>query len=355
MSQPYQDLDAAIEERRRMRARRRRLLHLRRALIVCVALILLALMIATPIWIINGVRNRADQSEGAAEPTTTTTPAPTSAPTKPLAAVTDEQTVQLTDQVDAEYVVLLDMTDGRVVAAKNPDQTHAPASITKVLTLLTAVENIDDLNTPYTMSWKVIDPAYKVGANTTGLESGETVRLEDLLYGCGLRSGADATAALADYAADGEADYGAEDEETFADMMNRRAQEMGATNTHFTNASGLDHRNHVTTARDMALIMATAMRNPICRQVLMTEKYLLPSTEQHPEGIQLYSNLFNTVDNSVIKAGKTGWTPMAGNTLVTYTVGADGHEYVCVTMQNAGHRKALADTLALYKEYCGLE
>ena len=339
-----------------MRARRRRLLHLRRALIVCVALALLALIIATPIWIINGVRHRADQSDGEVTPTTTaTTATPTTAPTKPVAAVTDEQTVQLTDEVDAKYAVLLDMTDGRVVAEKNADQTHAPASITKVLTLLTAVENMEDLNTPYTMSWKVIDPAYKAGANTTGLESGETVRLEDLLYGCGLRSGADATAALADYAADGEADYGADDEATFAAMMNERARQLGATNTHFTNASGMDAQGHVTTARDMALIMAEAMRNPVCRQVLMTEEYLLPATEQHPEGIQLYSNLFNTVDKAVIKAGKTGWTPMAGNTLVTYTVGTDGHEYVCVTMQNAGHRAALADTLKLYKDYCGLE
>ena len=182
MSQPYQDLDAAIEERRRMRARRRRLLHLRRTLIILVAAALLALVIATPFWIINGVRHRADQSDGEVTPTTTaTTATPTTAPTKPVAAVTDEQTVQLTDEVDAAYAVLLDMTDGRVVAEKNADQTHAPASITKVLTLLTAVENIDDLDTEYTMSWKVIDPAYKAGANTTGLESGETVRLEDLL------------------------------------------------------------------------------------------------------------------------------------------------------------------------------
>ena len=213
--EPYQDLDAAIEERRRLRARRRRLLHLRRVLIVCVAAALVALIIATPFWIINGVRNRTRDEQA---PATTTIPTTTTAPTKPLIPAVDADTVVLTDEVEGEYAVLLDMTDGRVMAAKNADVPANPASITKVMTLLVAVENIPRLDEEFTMSWTIINPLVEQGANITGLETGESVPLRDLLYGAVLPSGADATIALATHVAGSE--------EAFAELMNRRAKEF---------------------------------------------------------------------------------------------------------------------------------
>ena len=350
-----ENLDAAIERRRQMRARRRRLLYLRRALILLVAAALLALMIATPIWIVRGIRNHRRPDAGSQTDTkpTATRPVAPPEPEDTIPAI-DEHTVTLGSQIVSEYAVLLDMTEGRVVAVKNPNVQANPASITKVMTLLVAVENIPDLDAPYTMSWKIIDPPYREGASTTGLETGETVTLRDLLYGCILPSGADATAALADYVADHEVDYGEGDEATFAEMMNRKALELGAEHTHFTNSSGLHSMYHKTTAMDMALIMAAAMANPVCREVLSAREYLIPPTPQHPEGLLQTSTMFKHIGSryTCVQAGKTGYTDQALNTLATYT-SINGHEYVFVSMFANGSDKALEDAHTVYREYCG--
>lgn len=349
-----ENLDAAIERRRQIRARRRRLLYLRRALILLIAAALLALVIATPIWIVRGVRRHLDSLHGSPADTkpTVTRPVTPPAPEDTTPAV-DEHTVALGSDIVSEHAVLLDMTEGRVVAAKNPHVQANPASITKVMTLLVAVENIPDLETPYTMSWKIIDPPYKEGASTTGLETGEVVTLRDLLYGCILPSGADATAALADYVADHEVDYGEDDEATFAEMMNQKALELGATHTHFTNSSGLHSVYHKTTAMDMALIMAAAMANPTCREVLSAREYLIPPTPQHPDGLLQTSTMFKHIGSryTCVMAGKTGYTDQALNTLATYTKIGD-HEYVFVSMYANGSDKALEDALYAYETYC---
>ena len=341
-----ENLDAAIERRRRMRARRRRLLYLRRALILLIAAALLALVIATPIWIVRGIRNHRDRirdSQADTKPTVTQSTAPL--PQKPAIPAVDGHTVSLGSEIVSEYAVLLDMTEGRVVAAKNPHVQANPASITKVMTLLVAVEHIEDLQETYTMSYKIIDPVYTQGASVTGLTSGEEVTLESLLYGCILPSGADATAALADYVAGGE--------EAFAALMNEKARELGAVNTHFTNSSGLHSVYHKTTAMDMALIMAAAMANPICRQVLSAREYLIPPTPQHPEGLLQTSTMFKHIGSryTCVQAGKTGYTDQALNTLATYT-SIGGHEYVFVSMYANGSDKALEDAHTVYREYC---
>lgn len=345
------------DKNQRLRARRRRL-YIRRALVLLVGAALLMLMIMTPIWIVRAVRGNGssdlrDALEAAKnqKPTTATTTQITAKPS-PYPAV-DSSTIKLGGKVQSQFAVLLDMTEGRVVAAKNADERANPASITKIMTLLVAVENIENLDTEYTMSWRIIDPPYKQQASVTGLTTGETVRLRDLLYGCILPSGADATAALADYVADKEVDYAPEDEAVFAEMMNQKAAELGATNTHFTNSSGLHHRDHKTTAMDMALIMAAAMKNPVCREVLMAEEYLIPATPQHPEGLLLTSTMFKHIglQETCVMAGKTGYTDQALNTLVTYSE-IDGHQYVFVSMYVNGSDNALEDAHTVYANYC---
>ena len=345
MRESYEDLDAALEKRRRMRARRRRLLYLRRTLLILAMVAIAALLIATPIWIIEAViaaRTDAPVEEPApTAPITTTTTAP-----PPRFPAVDSETISLDGKVDGTYAVLLDMTDRCVVAAKNANTPANPASITKVMTLLVAVENIEDLYDEYTMSYTIINPLWEQGASITGLESGETVTLNDLLYGCILPSGADATIALANYVAGSE--------EAFAQMMTQKAIELGCTNTHFTNSSGLHDRDHKTSAMDMALIMAAAMENEVCRRVLSTREYVMTPTDHHPEGLTVLSTLFKTLDQAVIKAGKTGYTAQARNTLVSYVRGTDGHEYVYVTMDNSNRQAAVTDSLKVYKDFCGI-
>lgn len=343
---------------RRKFLRRRRLLYLRRGLLLLACAAILALLIATPIWIVNGVRNhRKDRDVKKPDPGTSANDSVNAGEQDRIPAV-DEDTVLLGSTVQSEYAVLLDMTDGRVVAAKNPNVKANPASITKVMTLLVAVENIPDLDATYTMSYQVTNHVAS-DASVTGFTSGDQMTLRDLLYGCILPSGADAAVALAHYVVGDRAETVAEAEALFAEMMNQRAEELGATNTNFVNTSGLHNKNHKTTAMDMALIMAAAMQNETCREVLMAERYSSIATQSLPPnrlaGGEWRSNLFTSwlgSDRYGIVAGKTGYTDQALHTLATYTVGADGHEYVLVTMNVNGNSKAVEDARTIYETYC---
>ena len=162
--------------------------------------------------------------------------------------------------------------------------------------------------------------------------TGETVTL-DLLYGAGLPSGADATAAIADYVAGSET--------LFAELMNEKAGALGLKDTHFVNASGLHDNDHYSTPHDIALIFEYAMQIPLIREVLSTYQYTTTPTEQHPEGLLLTSTLFSRVrgdepGNTVIVAGKTGYTLEGKNCLVSMAQTPDGRSYILVTASASG-------------------
>ena len=242
------------------------------------------------------------------------------------------------------------MTEGRIIAQKRADIRAFPASITKMMTLLVAVENIADLDATFEMSYAITDPGYLQGASMAGFKNKEQVRLMDMLYGCILPSGADATAGLAVAVAGSE--------EAFAERMNQRAAELGLEDTHFTNASGLHGSTHYTNAKDMALILAEAMKNDICRQVLSTVSYTSEKTPQNPDGLTWQSTLFSRMygdepTGAVVVAGKTGYTTEAGHTMASYAVGEDGHDYVIVTMDGSSKWKATYDHINILSRYIG--
>ena len=346
-----------LAQNRRIFIRRRFRLYLRRTALILACAAILALLIATPIWIINGVRDhRQDRDEDKASTPHSSDNGGNGSGEKDPPVV--EKTVMLGAEVHSEYAALWDMTEGRLVAAKNANVQANPASITKVMTLLVAVENMDNLDAEYTVPWQVTTHV-ALDATRAGMNSGDVFALRDLLYGCILPSGADAAVALAHYVTGLSADHIEEAEARFAEMMNQRAAELGATNTHFVNTSGLHHKDHKTTAKDMALIMAAAMKNETCRQVLMAERYSSPATQSLPPqqlaAGEWRSTLFTSwlgADHYGIVAGKTGYTGQASHTLATYTVGADGHEYVLVTMSAKGSDKAVEDARYLFETYC---
>ena len=356
--EPIENLDAAIQRRRQMRIRRRRRLYLRRALLLLACAALLALLVATPIWIVNGIRGRLSRAEDAdTAPRTSTTQTTTPTATKPAFPAVDASTLWLGSEVHSEYAVLLDITEGRVVAAKNPATQANPASITKVMTLLVAVENIEDLDAEYTLPWQ-ITTHIESDATVAGFNAGDVMTLRDLLYGCILPSGADAAVALAHYVVGDRAETVAEAEALFADMMNERARELGAQNTHFVNTSGLHNSAHKTTAMDMALIMAAAIQNETCRAVLSADRYSSEATvklsEQQLAGGEWRSTLFCSwlgADRYGILAGKTGYTDQALHTMVSYTE-IGGHKYVFASMRANGSDKAVQDARYIYQTYC---
>ena len=275
---------------------------------------------------------------------------PTEAPTEPSALLTypsaAENLTELTAaNLSSEHAVLLDVDDNTVLAQRDPDTKIYPASMTKIMTLLVAAENIENMDDTFTMTYDIIAPLIDAEASRAGFEEGETVPLKDLMYGIALPSGADATTAIAIYLS------GSEDE--FVKLMNAKAEELGLKNTHFTNASGLYDPNHYSTATDIAMLMSAVMENDTCREILGTYQYTTSVTEQHPEGIPLESTMFsrmygNEVTGITIEAGKTGYTDEAGHCLVSYATDTEGKHFIAVTAKGPTYWRAVFDTFALY-------
>ncbi len=258
-------------------------------------------------------------------------------------------TVYSFDKMDSEYAIIVDIDSGNVIYEKNPDTKIFPASLTKVLTLLVAVENISDLNDTFTMSYEITDPHFKEGASMAGFTDGEIIPLTDLLYGLILPSGAECATAIANYVAGSEAE--------FAVLMNKKVEQLGITTSHFCNPSGLHHNEQYCTVRDMVIILKAAMENKLCREILSTYQYTTTSTNKHPEGILLTSTLFSRMygtepkNGAVIKGGKTGFTNEAGNCIASFGEATDGTNYIMVTTKAKGFWKSVFDHIEGYEQF----
>lgn len=251
------------------------------------------------------------------------------------------------ESVKAPYVVLMDGDDCSILAGREYNTPIYPASLTKVMTLIVAVEHMNEIPETFTFTNDEITPHIYAGASRAGFESGETVPIEDILYGLILPSGADAATALANVVAGSE--------EAFAELMNKKCEELGLKYTHFTNPSGLFNENQQTTCAEMAMIMAYAMKNELCAKVLSTYQYTTTKTPQNPDGLLLTSTMFsrmygNEVENVSIIAGKTGFTTEAGNCMVSYAT-KDGKGYVCVSASSTNKWHCIFDSFELYGNY----
>ena len=187
-------------------------------------------------------------------------------------AIEDSRTHTVSSEIDAYYGILIDMQSGKIVAQKNADTTFSPASMTKVMTLIVACENLkkEDLDRQLPLSRDVVE--YVTSGNYAGTELslpqesggysciGDTYTIKDLLYGIGVSSAADCTYMIVKEVAGTEA--------AFVDMMNEKARELGLADTQFDNAVGFDSATNITTAKDMAQIMAYAMQSELIADIL---------------------------------------------------------------------------------------
>ncbi len=208
----------------------------------------------------------------------------------------------LTPHITAEAAVLLDWNSGRILYARKPHLPKPMASTTKIMTAILGLEmgKLED---------KVITSsrAAGTGGSSIWLEEGEEKTLEELLYGLMLRSGNDAAVAIAEHLADKESD--------FAEIMTRRARELGARNTSFRNSHGLHHEEHYTTAYDMAMITAHAMGIKKFRDIIAT-KHIIISWPGHPWERHLYNQNRLLEIYPGAEGVKTGWTSPAGRCFV---------------------------------------
>lgn len=231
--------------------------------------------------------------------------------------------------VDAEAVYFINLDTGKVIYEKDADKKVYPASTTKIMTALLALENIPDLDTPQIELKLYIQNALSgTGASLAGILRGETFTPRELLYAALLPSGNEAAMMLGDYVGDGSLDY-------FAEMMNEKATELGAVNTHFVNASGMHDDDHYTTAYDMYLITMAALENETFREIVSTNYYYAGEDQN---GNPLHWNTTNflispgsTYYYPYATGVKTGTTDEAGRCLVS-TAEKDGYHYLMVMM-----------------------
>ena len=249
--------------------------------------------------------------------------------------------------VNAESAVLMDLSSGAILYEKNAHKAQYPASITKIMTTLLALENCS-MGEMVTFSHDAVF-GIEPGSSHIGVDEGEKLTVEQSLYAIMLASANEVSWGVGEHIAGTLS--------AFADMMNARAKELGCQNTHFVNANGLHHDDHYTTAYDMALISREAMKYSRFRTITSTKTYTIPPTNKHDinnafanHHQMLMGNKQPHYKYEYCIGGKTGYTNKAGSTLVTFAKKGDV-ELVCVVMRANGPtspENEYTDTIGLF-------
>lgn len=303
---------------------------------------------------IAGIRNDSQTDGDAAEAQpTTATPVP-----KLFQAVETSATAGFGDSIISEYGVVIDVEQGVILAEKGGRTRMSPASMTKILTVLTAAEALgirgEDwetspiLDEKFTITIEITDYCFVNGCSVVGFELGEEVTVRDLFYGTILPSGADAALGLACYVAGSH--------EGFVELMNEKLSAMGlADTTHFTNCVGIYDKEHYSTAYDIAVILKTASDNPFCRAVLSAHTYTIPSTNQHPEGMTVSNWFLRRIEekdaHGTVLCGKTGYVRQSRYCAASLATDGSGREYICVTAGSSDSKRCISDHAELYQAW----
>ncbi|MCR4956980.1 MAG: D-alanyl-D-alanine carboxypeptidase [Lachnospiraceae bacterium] len=247
-------------------------------------------------------------------------------------------------KVASKSAIVMEANSGAILYEKNVHDKHYPASITKIMTTLLALENCN-LDETVTFSENAV---YKTEGTLIGRDVGEKMTLEQTLYAVMLGSANECAYATAEHVAGNITE--------FVKLMNNRAKEIGCVDTHFNNPHGLPDKKHYTSAYDMAMISKEALKNETFKKITGTKTYVIPPTNKHDDETYLVNhhamlNYYHTgkyIYEDCI-GGKTGYTSVAGNTLVTYAE-RNGMTLICVVMKSHDEEH-YQDTTKLL-EYC---
>ncbi len=262
--------------------------------------------------------------------------------------------------LSATHAALAAVADGKLIAANGADERVYPASLTKIMTLIVAVEYLKDdaaLQETITISEDIVKAMAEAEASGMGLAPGEQLTVEALLYALMLKSDGVAACQLARHIAGTEG--------AFVALMNQKAQDMGLKNTHFMNPTGLHHEDHYSTCRDMATIMGYAMNMSLCRKIMTEDAFDADCTTSNGSTFpyHIYHNLLITYFNQyralnpakagalTVIAGKTGYTPESKYCLATCAKAADGSYYVCVTVGATSYENCIKAYQSVYSQY----
>ena len=256
-----------------------------------------------------------------------------------LCVVTDSQDGDTS--MNAEAGALFNVTDRSVVYSKNAFERLYPASTTKVMTAIIALEE-GNLSDQVTVTEDAV--ITEAGASLCGIKPGDVITMQDLLYGLMMPSGNDAANAIAVHM------YGSID--AFVDRMNVRARELGATGTHFMNPSGLTDENHYTTAYDLYLMFNEAMKLPLFREIIAEDSYTANYQNGAGEAVSKTWTVGNwyqkgereTPAGVSVLGGKTGTTQAAGYCLIMASNDSQDKEYISVVLKSDS-RPSLYDNM----------
>lgn len=256
----------------------------------------------------------------------------------------------VSEEVISSNVIFIDLRKNEILAQRAARQVIDPASMTKILTVLVAAEQIEEknLDDKVTITIDITDYSYSNDCSSVGFAENERVTVRDLFYGTILPSGADAALALATYVAGSQ--------EAFVELMNEKLQKLGLSDTaHFTNCVGLYDEAHRCTVYDMAMIMEAAMDNPLCREVMSAHTYTTSATAEHPDGITISNWFLRRIEDketgAEIVCGKTGYVVQSGNCAASYGEDQNGNGYICVTADSTSAWRCIYDHVALYSEF----
>jgi len=254
------------------------------------------------------------------------------------------------DNLYSSNAILLSLKDQTILMEKNIEEKIYPASLTKMMTAIVAIENLTDLKQEIELTDSMFQGLYEANASLAGFQPGEKVSAIDLIYGALLPSGAESCVGLAYLVAGSEQD--------FVRMMNQKAVELKMTNTNFENTTGLHHENHYTTVKDLAILLSYSLQNNTFRDVFTSYSYSTKPTNKHPDGITFYSTMFEklkisnqSIVNGKILGGKTGFTDEAGLCLASLAR-VDEKEYILITVGAKGNHYTeqynITDALTVY-------
>ena len=358
----YDDDYDYYETREERRARRNRGKKIRKR-VMTVLLILVLILMGIIVWfawmILRGQFFTDRTAEPAAEGSSfsfhyvgeITQPYGTTFGTSGEISVAQEIPAIYAEGIYSTNALMIRLSDQAVLLDIGADEQIYPASMTKMMTVLIALEELDNYDAAVTVTSAEIDPSYTAGAALAGFSPGETVSLRDLMYGAMLPSGAEACTALAKAVAG--------TEEAFVEMMNDKARELGMKNTHFVTTTGLHDPQHYSTCEDMAILLEAGLANSTFREILTTHTYTTSQTAEHPDGIRLTHSLFASLVNdkllndTVIEGGKTGYTGDAKHCLASLARSASGEEFILITAHadsSTENNPNISDAVTLYSQ-----
>lgn len=222
--------------------------------------------------------------------------------------------IQAQGQLNSKIALLVDLDNQEVLLDQRAEEIIYPASLTKMMTVLVAIEHLEDLQAPITMTADIIESMILQDASVAGFSANETAPAIDYLYGIMLASGGDAASALSQAIAGSE--------ENFVALMNKKAQELGMDQTHFVNTTGLHDDYHYTSLHDLAILVKYALTNQTFYTIFTRPTYVTQMTPYHPQGLIIESTLFKKLGGrqplgATIIGGKTGYTLEAGLNLAS--------------------------------------